>query len=133
MPSTSRTCCSSRRSPRTWARPCTGPSCSARSRGCGASAPSRASVRDQPLARELPLRLGERAVAGGQEHVGLGELVVVQLLAVGGDELEHLTPELPDTVLVPRLHGRHCLVVELIEPPRVAVGQPELTLTGDPN
>ena len=33
-------------------------------------------VRDQPLAGELPLRLGESDVAGGQDHVGLDELVL---------------------------------------------------------
>src|SRR4051794_36037746 len=86
------------------------------------------SVGDQALARELRARLVEGDVGGREDHVGLHQLVVIERLAVGLHQLEHLAPQLPEAGFVALLHRAHRAVVELVEPLSVAVGQLELPL-----
>src|SRR4051812_49043212 len=95
----------------------------------GLEAPA-GSVRDQALSSELILGFGEADVAGREDHVGLHQLVVAELLAVGRHQLEHLAPELSEPGLVALLHRAHRSVVELVEPVRVGIGQLELPLPG---
>src|SRR5215207_3354736 len=97
----------------------------------GGVSPRVPSVRDQPVARELALGLLKAHVARRQDHVGLDQLVLGDLVAVAGHDLEHLRPELAEAGLVALLHGGDGAVVQLVEAARVLVGQPELPLTGD--
>src|SRR3954469_14916234 len=97
----------------------------------GPAARTRASVRDQPVARELVPRLVEGEVRRRDDHVGLLQVVVAEPVALPPHELEHLLEERVEARLVARLDRGDRLVVELVEAWRVLVGEPVLILRRD--
>src|SRR5918999_4840343 len=94
-------------------------------------ASSSISVRDQAVAGELALGLLKGYVARWQDDVRLDQLVVVESVAVAGHQIEHLRPELVEPLLVALLDRRHRLVVQLVEPVGVLVGQAKLPFARD--
>src|SRR5687768_12811407 len=89
------------------------------------------SVRDQALAGELALGLGEGDVTGREYDVRLDELVVAKLLAVARHQREHLLPELVEGVLLAPLDRLDRAVVELVQAVGVFVRKLVLTLARD--
>jgi hypothetical protein len=87
------------------------------------------------IGAELPVEaeLDEAEVGRRDDHVGLLDLVVAEPLAVAAHQLEHRLEELVEAVLVARLDRGDGLVVEVVEPGRILVGQPVLILGRDPD
>src|SRR5919108_1137100 len=85
-------------------------------------------IRDQALARELGLGLLEGDVARREDDVGLDQLVLVERVAIAGDKLEHLRPQLAEGRLVALLDGRDGAVVQLVQALAVLVGEAVLAL-----
>src|SRR5437899_4024474 len=90
-------------------------------------------VRYQPLARELGRSLLEADVGRRQDHIRSDQLVVVDRPARALHELEQLTPDVGELVLVARLDGGDGRVVQLVEPVGLVVGELVLTLRRDPD